>query len=240
MRISWRHVLLLFVLFGSLGVLLTRAAIPQDLHYHDFADRRGWLGIPNFADVMSNVPYLFVGIAGLRQWRRLTVSWRVFFFGVALVSFGSAYYHWAPSNGTLVWDRMPMTIAFMALFTALVSEFVEPKLEKWMLGPALVIGAASVIYWEFTDDLRWYAWVQFGPLLVIPVMMVLFRSRFTHSELILTALGGYALAKLLEARDREIFTWTHGVVAGHAIKHLVSAGSCWVLLEMVRRRGARA
>jgi hypothetical protein len=240
MRISWRHALLLLVLFGSLGGLWMGPAIPQNLHYHDFADQRGWLGIPNFADVMSNVPYLFVGIAGLRLRGRLTTSWGIFFFGVALVSVGSGYYHWAPANATLVWDRMPMTIAFMALFTALVSEFVDPRLEKGMLAPALGIGAASVIYWDFTDDLRWYAWVQFGPLLVLPIMMRLFRSRYTHTGMIWIALGGYGLAKVFEALDWQIFAWTHGAVAGHAMKHLVSAGSCWVILEMVRRRSAKA
>lgn len=239
---GWRLAVLVVLLFGSLVGLMLHAPIPQDLHYHEFADRRGFLGIPNFLDVASNVPFLFVGLAGLRFLRqhpeKRSRSWVIFFVGVALVCFGSGYYHWAPSNQTLVWDRLPMTIAFMGLFVALIAESMDARWERRLLGPALLLGAASVIYWQFTDDLRLYAWVQFGPLLVIPVLLALYPGRYTHRWLIFVALGGYLLAKVLEMFDAPIFALTHQLIAGHAPKHLAAAAACSVLLEMVKRRQA--
>ncbi len=52
----------------SLGMLLIAAIappIPQPLEYHQFADQRDYFGIPNFFNVVSNIAFLFVGIAGL-------------------------------------------------------------------------------------------------------------------------------------------------------------------------------
>jgi hypothetical protein len=233
--------LLLLVVIGSLVVLLTRPPIAQDLRYHDFADKRSLGGIPNFADVSSNVPFLFVGAAGLvlclrKRFAGVSASWTIFFSGVTLVGFGSAYYHWQPSNNTLVWDRLPMTIGFMAMFVALLSESIDPRLERFLLVPAIIVGFSSVLYWHFSDDLRFYAWVQFMPLLAIPVLMALYRSRYSHQWLLVVALAFYAMAKVFEACDHQIFALTHGAVAGHALKHLSAAIGCFVILEMLRRR----
>jgi hypothetical protein len=224
-----------------LVVLLTRPPFGQDLLYHDFADKRSFLGVPNFADVMSNVPFLFVGLAGLRlclkrSFAGVSASWTVFFVAVTLVSAGSAYYHWRPDNDTLVWDRLPMTIGFMAMFVALLSESINPRLERFFLLPALLVGFASVIYWHFYDDLRFYAWVQFMPLLTIPFLMALYRSRYSHQWLLLVALGFYVVAKVFEAGDHRIFDMTHHRLGGHAVKHLFAAGGCFVILEMLKIR----
>lgn len=237
----WRHGLVLLIAVGSFVFLLTRPPFGQDPHYHDFADRRSFIGVPNFSDVASNVPFLVVGAAGLWLCLRnrvvgAAVSWSVFFAGVALVGVGSAYYHWQPRNDTLVWDRLPMTIGFMAMFAALLSESIDKRLERLLLAPALLVGFSSVIYWHMFDDLRFYAWVQFFPLLTIPVVMILFRSRYSHQTLLLLALGFYILAKGSEAYDREIFAFTGRAVGGHAMKHLLAAACCFVILEMLRRR----
>lgn len=42
----------------------------------------------------------------------------VLFAGVLLTSAGSTWYHLAPTNDSLVWDRLPMTLGFMGLFAA--------------------------------------------------------------------------------------------------------------------------
>ena len=241
---SWRHGILLLLALVPLVVLSIVHPIAQDPHYHDFADRRAWLGIPNFADVVSNLPFLFVGLAGLYQgWKgRLTgysTVWACFFAGVTLVSAGSAYYHWNPDNSTLVWDRLPMTIGFMAMFTALLGEFVDARLPRQCLLPALAVGIASVIYWQMFDDLRFYAWVQFTPLLIIPAMLALFSNHYTRQSLLLIALSFYLMAKVLEAGDRLIFQFTGHIIAGHAIKHLLAGGGCFCILEMLRRRKVR-
>lgn len=238
---SWRHVLLLIIVFGSLALVFTMQPIFQDQAYHDFGDRRAYFGIPNFFDVMSNLPFLFVGLAGMKfcwghRSKGYLPSWFAFFAGVAMVSAGSGYYHLNPDNETLLWDRLPMTIALMGLFAALIAEYVNARLGRYILLPALLTGLSSVIYWYWSGDLRFYVWVQFFPLLTIPVLMSLFQTGYSHQRLLLVALACYMLAKLLEAYDWETFTLTNGLLSGHSLKHLLAALGCLSLLVMLRIR----
>lgn len=239
-NLNWRHYVIFLLAVAPLIGLFFVSPIPQDPLYHAFADQRTWLGLPNFADVTSNLPFLFVGVLGLYQgWKGriagFSVAWACFFVGVSLVSVGSAYYHYHPTNSTLVWDRLPMTVGFMALFVALLSELVDSRLHLCLL-PAILLGLASVIYWNLYDDLRFYVWVQFAPLLIIPAMIVMFPSRFSHSYLLIVALACYLLAKILEAEDTYIFKFTQHLVAGHAIKHIMAAAGCFFIFLMLRLR----
>src|SRR5215472_17342126 len=110
----------LFVLAGLTAISLTGLAllpkIPQDQAYHLFADQRTLIGIPNFWNVVSNIPFVAVGALGLARYRN-NIATIVLFLGVFMTGIGSAYYHWAPSDGTLFWDRLPMTVAFAAIFS---------------------------------------------------------------------------------------------------------------------------
>jgi hypothetical protein len=239
--IGWRHLLTAGILVVSLTVVLSLPSFGQDAKYHGFADRRVFLGIPNFLDVASNLAFFAVGIAGLRlclekHRRGAAKGWIVLFAGVTLVGFGSAYYHWAPSNATLVWDRLPMTVAFMGLFVALLGEHISDRLGAALLVPALLVGVSSVVYWHASGDLRFYVLVQLLPLLLIPVLIVLYRTGYSHRWLPLVALGWYALAKVAEANDLEIFTASGNLVSGHTMKHLLSAAGCATLLVMLGRR----
>ncbi len=137
--------------------------IAQDVKYHSFADQNTLLGIPNFWNVLSNLPFLITGLWGLRiiVKQKAPIAMVVFFIGIILVGPGSAYYHWNPNNITLIWDRLPMTIAFTSFFIWILSIFISDKIKKALI-PALLVGAASVVYWAMVDDLRFYAWVQFG------------------------------------------------------------------------------
>ncbi|HEY8962412.1 MAG TPA: ceramidase domain-containing protein [Luteolibacter sp.] len=240
---DWRHACLLLLVVGSVAAVWSRPPIVQDLRYHEFADRSAWFGIPNFLNVISNVPFLITGVAGLRFcWKKtgeMTVAWMVFFAGVAWVSFGSGWYHLQPGNAALVWDRLPMTVGFMALTSALLGEQVSERLGRRLLFPALFTGFGSVAYWQWSGDLRFYVWVQFAPLLVIPAMLALFPGRDTHRGMLWRAMGLYALAKMLEAGDAMIFRFTGGIVGGHPLKHLASAFACWMILEMLKRRTGR-
>ena len=236
-----RITLILLIVASSLFLVLSHKPFDQDPRYHDFADQRSLVEIPNFADVISNLPFLLVGAAGFTLSLRTrvagaTVAWTLFFGAVALVSLGSAYYHWNPNNNTLVWDRLPMTIGFMAMFVAVLSESIDPQLGRILLFPALLTGLASVIVWHFCNDLRFYVWVQFMPLLVIPCVLALFRSRFSHQFYLLLALLFYLSAKVFESYDRQFFSLTHGLIAGHAIKHLMAAMGCLMILIMLRKR----
>lgn len=252
-RLGHRRWLLLGIGVAMVAVMFAVPWIPQDPGYHDFADTRSWLGIPNFLDVASNLPFLVVGLLGLRFMARqragggsdafLTPGERqpywVLFSGVALTGIGSAYYHWSPNNATLFWDRLPMTVAFMALLASSIAERVDLKLGLRLLWPLLGLGVLSTLYWHFGEqrgvgDLRPYALVQFGSLVAIPLMALLFPPRYSGTADLFVALGWYVLAKLFEHFDHEILAALG--VSGHTLKHLASGMGAWWVLRMLERR----
>ena len=220
--------------------------IAQDPAYHDFADHRGLLGIPNFLNVATNLAFLAVGIAGIVLCARrhegigARWAWLACFSGVALVCLGSGYYHMNPNNDTLVWDRLPMSIGFMALSVAVLSEHVNPRLEKFLLAPAILLGIASVIYWHYTDDLRLYVLVQFLPLLLVPVILLLFKSPYMYRGLLLLALSLYVASKLAEHFDATVLAVSGEIISGHSLKHLLASLSLLVVYWMLRRRNKHA
>lgn len=240
----------LLVLFGvtavAAAVIFRLDPIPQDPAYHRFADSRSFLGISNFLDVASNLPFLVVGLMGLARLRRAVRpgevgAWLCLFLGMALTAFGSAWYHLAPSNATLVWDRLPMTLGFMGFFAGIVGERISQRAYRLLLWPLVGIGVASVLFWyagevQGRGDLRLYALVQFFPLLLIPLIMALYRPRYTHGGAIFLALGFYTAAKAFEHFDHQIFI-ASGFVSGHTLKHLAAAVGCWVLVRMFSVRG---
>jgi hypothetical protein len=128
-------------LFALLGVLLLVAIwffLPvtrQPQEYHNFADARAWLGIPRAADVLSNLPFAAVGLLGLRRLRQysrplsrvVTAGLYIIFVGFFFTAIGSAYYHWKPNDARLVWDRLPMTIAFSGVLGALLALRVSER-----------------------------------------------------------------------------------------------------------------
>ncbi len=246
MAISWRQGLLPLLIAGAIIAMLFVEPIPQDPAYHDFADRRRFLGAPNFLDVFSNIAFAIVGIIGLRTVSRCEdlgeagLAWRVFYAGVLLTAFGSGYYHLDPNNETLIWDRLPMTIAFMSFVAIVVGEYLSPQLGSRLLVPLLVVGAGSVFYWGWTEslgrgDLRAYALVQFLPMLLIPAMMVLHRGRSRLGPYIAGMIVFYIAAKLFEFFDAAIFA-AGGIVSGHTLKHLAAAMATACLLYALWRR----
>lgn len=232
---------LLLIVFGPLVWLLFGHGRPilQDPGYHLFADTRGCLGINHFGDVASNLAFLVVGIAGwlaARQAGGARRSWQAFFAGVALVFPGSVWYHLSPSDATLLWDRLPMTVAFMGLFAALLSEHLHARLEIPVLIAAVFAGIASALWWQSSGDLRIYIWVQGAPLLAIPYLIAAFPARHSHRLWLLWGVGLYLLAKLAEARDHEIFALTGMMLSGHTLKHLLAAAAAYCVVIMLKKR----
>ena len=249
---------------ASLGILIALAAgmtvvclflprIPQPLSYHQFADRRSFLGIPNFGDVASNLPFALVGIWGLvflfqtrsfenrDRFLDARERWPYFFVfaGLLLTAFGSSYYHLAPDNARLVWDRLPMTITFMGLVAAVIAERISVRLGLWLLPLLLLVGMGSVLQWYWSEtrgmgDLRFYASVQAYSTLVI-LLAFLFPRRYTRTGDFGLVVGFYVLAKLLETFDRPIFAALH-VVSGHTLKHLAAAAAGYCILRMLQKR----
>ncbi len=220
--------------------------LPQDPAYHAFADQRRLLGIPNALNALSNAPFVLVGALGLALAPRAEAigeraALLTLFAGIALTGFGSAYYHLAPDNVTLFWDRLPMTLAFMSLLAMTIGERISLRAGRQLLPALLAVGAGSVLYWLLGElagagDLRAYALVQFFPLLAIPLMLLLFPPVYTRAGDLIVALGWYALAKVFEALDAQVFA-AGRLVSGHTLKHLASAvAMAWILMMVKRRR----
>jgi len=228
--------------------------LPQPPEYHQFADRRTLLGIPNFFNVFSNVAFLLVGGAGvvllLRNRlphasqplldRSVRCAHLVLFAAVALTCIGSAYYHLAPDNSRLTWDRLPMSVAFMALLAAMISERIHPSAGVTLLGPLVLVGIASVAYWHWgeaagTGNLRPYVAVQTFAIVAVLLIVFLFPPRYSRGTDILVAVALYAAAKGAEFYDGEIFS-AGRLVGGHALKHLFAALAVFWILRMIWKR----
>jgi hypothetical protein len=250
--ISKRTGIVLLVILTTLVVLAVLLAprVAQPLSYHQFADTRSWLSISNFGDVASNLPFAIFGVAGLvflaskssatafldprERWPYLTL-----FVGILLTAFGSGYYHLMPNNARLVWDRLPMTIAFMSLISAMIAERIDVTLGLRLLPPLLAIGIFSVLQWRFSEergagDLRLYAGVQVYAVAAL-LLLLLLPPRYTRTMDLVWVGVFYLLAKALEAADRPIFG-AGNIVSGHALKHLAAGASGYFVLRMLRKR----
>ena len=216
--------------------------IPQPLEYHAFSDGRALLGIPNFLNVVSNLPFMVIGVMGL-AWLvsrpatlelELRTPYVVVFAGLAATAFGSAFYHWSPANPALVWDRLPIAVSFVALFAAVLVERVTPT-SKNLLIPLVIFGAVTVGYWHWTDDLRPYLLAQFLPVLLIPLILWLYPARYSRGGDFLVSIGFYAAAKIAELLDGQIYG-ALGMISGHTLDHLLAAGGAYTVYRMLRLR----
>jgi len=224
------------ILFGAFQ------PIRQDAVYHHFADRRTVWGIPNFWNVVTNLPFLAVALWGLRAFRSRTafaerwerVAYAILLLGVALVALGSGYYHWHPDSATLVWDRLPMTVVFMSLLAATIGERTTMSAGKWLLLPLLAAGIGSVVWWVASGDLRAYELVQFFPVAALPLMLWLFPPRYSGTRGLWAMVGFYVLAKIVEFFDGRIATVLS--TGGHPWKHLAAASAMWCYVTTVAGR----
>jgi hypothetical protein len=250
----WRVRLFVLLALIAVGTVLFLPPIADSPEYHHFADHRSFLGIPNFLNVVSNVPFLLVGLLGLLFLIRIesTISdgapatgWEGFTFGVlfatvGLTALGSAYYHLHPNSATLFWDRLPMTIVFMSVFGIMIGERISLRVGRWLFLPLLATGVGSIVYWRYTEtysagDLRFYGLVQFFPLVAIPLLVILFPPIYTRSADWIVMGAWYILSKIFELLDRLIFA-VGGMVSGHTLKHLAAVMSTFWIFRMVSAR----
>jgi hypothetical protein len=137
-----------------------------------------------------------------------------------------------------------MTVVFMSLLALLIGDRIGPRAGRMLLGPLIVLGTGSVLWWRLTEaagrgDLRLYALVQFFPMLAIPLMLLLFPGRYHGAAGFGWMLGWYALAKVFELLDQQIFA-IGGVVSGHTLKHVAAGIAVLQLWRAMRRRANRA
>jgi len=267
---DWRAVVVLAALAALLLGMAWLPPLPQSSAFHDFAVTRTRWGIPHFDDVVSNLGFLLVGLWGLvwllrvhRHWpgrgpgrpfltRVETWPYLVFFGALILVASGSAYYHWAPDHGRLYWDRLAMTIAFMSLFAAILSERLGTWLDPWfgmrftalVLPLLILLGMAAATHWAWSEargagDLRLYLLSQAIPLGIGSLLILLYPSPYTRGGDLLAAAGWYLLALAAEQLDHEVFALTGGWLSGHTLKHLLAALAGYWVLRMLQRRMPR-
>ena len=203
--------------------LLCAPVIRQNESYHAFSDARRILNVPNFWNVASNLPFAIVGCLGL--WKLKERTARVMVTGMLLVSIGSGYYHLLPADSRLVWDRLPMTMVFMSLSSWFIAEGRRASVEFRILCVLLACGVASIAWWLCTGDLRPYALVQFGPILIgLPALWQNAQKMYLWA-----VFGFYGLAKCAEYFDLNIY---HGLgISGHTCKHILAALSCYAILR---------
>jgi hypothetical protein len=224
----------LVLMAASLIGLLLLPPISQDQTYHDFADQRTILGMPHFWNVVSNLPFIAIGAAGIRRFHRDPAIFMLF-LGILMTGFGSSYYHLDPNDRTLFWDRLPMSISFMAILSLAIAERLDAKAGAVMLWPLIAVGVLSLLLWRWTGDLRLYGWVQFFPCIALPLLFLLFPPKYSGTPYWVIAAGLYALAKLLEFYDGAIFS-VGSILSGHTLKHFAAAAACYVILQYFTKR----
>lgn len=244
-------IVLWLLIVAVAGFALLLPPIPQPLQYHRFADQSVCFGVAHCFDTTTNALFVLAGLAGLRFLSgeagrraftdlREAIPYRLFFMAAILVGFGSGYYHLAPDNSRLVWDRAAISLALMSWLAAIICERVSLVGGLRLLLPLFVAGLGSVVYWGWSEmrgngDLRAYGLMQLYPMLLIPLLMRLYPPRYSGDKDILIVMGLYLLALLCDLLDRPIATLT-GAVSGHTAKHAIAAlAMYWVVVRLKRR-----
>lgn len=246
-------ILILIFLFVAMFICtIFIPQIPVSKSYHEFADSRSCMGIPNFGDVMSNFPFALFGFLGVITVIKMSGekifleryhSWPylIFFCAVILVSLGSSYYHLSPSSGRLYLDRAPILLGFICLFTAFFADRVNQHVGIRFLFPSLLTIGCGAFLWDLSylhvgGDLRFYALLQIYAFVALPLICWFFpRNCYTSNRHLYLILGWYALAKVFEVYDRKIFESLAGLISGHTLKHFIASIAVFVVIVMLRR-----
>jgi hypothetical protein len=239
------QLLVVVLLAALLPAIFLAGPIAQFADYHNLADQRPILGIAHFWNIVSNLPFLVVGLMGLRQLsvRRedAAEAWAMVFGGAALVAFGSSWYHADPNDVTLIWDRLPIGVAFMGFLVALLIEHLDEmhgRFARLQLLPLTLLSVVAIWWWKATGDLSLWVWVQVAPMLAVVLVLALLPGRYSHRRYLAYALACYAAAKLFELGDSQVMQWSGGIVSGHVLKHLAAAAGVWCFYVMLRQRSA--
>jgi hypothetical protein len=244
------------ITIGTIAIMAVYGPIAQPDHYNEFADQSAAFGIHHAADVVSNVGFALVAIWGwLTLWPRrfspqLRAGWpgyNLFLIGLLLTALGSGYYHLAPDNARLIWDRLPISLAAAGLLVGVRGD-TRPGLNTNIEAILLALFAvAGVAWWVYTDrngagDLRPYLLLQGLALVLIPLWQAIYRAPRTDRIAFAAAMALYVLAKVAEVLDYQIAS-ALGFVSGHTLKHLLAtlatATVVWALTRRFAAPGAR-
>lgn len=236
-----QRIVLYVISVAALAACFFVKPIRQDVAYHHFADTLTLFSLPNFWNVVSNLPFAVIGIMGLKLMLSirdfpLKQSYSWFFTGILLTGFGSAFYHFNPNNNTLIWDRLPMTLTFMSFLSAIVGNFIDEKAGRKLLYPFIAAGILSIVYWIATDDLRLYALIQFLPIVLILIILFLSQKHRHFKKYFSLMIVAYVMAKFLESYDVFVYEHTYKTFSGHSLKHLVAAVAPFLFYKFAARQ----
>nr|VDD34004.1 unnamed protein product [Brassica oleracea] len=258
------------ILVGSLFIcwLILMFFTPKvPLHsfrHHVFADKRNFMGVPNTLNVMTNFPFLIIGVLGFvlclgGSFFNISLKgeiwgWTLFYASVSSLAFGSAYYHLKPDDNRIVWDTLPILIAYSSLFSSFLVERAGERVGLSCLVLLLFISVLSVAYarqvqieviicvlvdGRVFNDLRLCLTFQLIPCLAIPVMTVLLPPKYTHSRFWLLATAAHAVSKIEGLADSKIYNFNGYTISGHSLGHLCSALAMLLLTVMLLYRSIR-
>jgi hypothetical protein len=231
------------------GALFAYGPIVQPAHYHEFADQSVLMGIPHGADVWSNAGFACLGAWGmLRLWpvrhedflKNQWPGYSLFLIGLMLTAIGSSFYHLAPDNFWLVWDRLPISLTCAGLLAAVRAESVanaDCSRDTILLA---ILAVAGVGWWYVTDqrgmgDLRPYLLLQALTLTLIPLWQTIYHAPARDRVAFGVAVLLYLVAKVTELQDQEVLA-ALGVMTGHTLKHLLSAAAAAVIVTRLVSR----
>lgn len=222
---------------------------PQPADFHAYADARAVFGIPNFADVISNLAILVPAVAGLglvmaapgsfANWIERSFA-LLFFMALVATGLGSTWYHLAPDDARLIGDRLPIALAFTTLIAWLLAErtWLRPGAAAMLL-PWIALGPASVLWWYFEGgDLRFYLLLYVFAFVVPPFLMAL-PSPYSRRRAWWLAYVCFVFGMACDRLDHQVFGWLAGTVSGHTLKHVFMGLAIAQIVSMIERRRLR-
>jgi hypothetical protein len=219
--------------------------ISQPQEYHDFADDREFLSIPNALDVMSNLVIIYPGIVGLalvherRKNSQLSddeVSIHITLFSGMILTFaGSVWFHLDPNDSTMLWDRLGMSVVIGSCISLLIHDMYDRGLAGKVHLPIVVLSLISVLWWPVFDDLRFYFIVKHHPFILFPILLFYGNRIYDKVSGYYWGLSMFILATVFEFTDLQIFEIT-GFISGHTLKHIFAGIGLWFVMAMIRDR----
>ncbi|CAL9230011.1 unnamed protein product [Arabidopsis halleri] len=231
-------------------IMFITPKVPLDsFRHHIFADKRNFMGVPNTLNVMTNFPFLIIGVLGFvlcigGSFFNISLKgeiwgWTLFYAGIASLAFGSAFYHLKPDDNRIVWDTLPILIAYSSLFSSFLVERAGEIVGLCCLIVLLFISLFSIAYARVFNDLRLCMTFQLIPCLAIPVMTVLLPPKYSHSRFWLWATAAYTIARIEGLADSKIYNANRYIISGHSLEHLCSAAATLLLTIMLLYRSIR-
>ena len=199
--------------------ILHTYTIPKS--YHNFVDKRKFMGVNNTMNVLSNLFFLYPAIYLLmKQNNDKTKFLALIIFGLAITS---AYYHLKPNNHTIFMDM----IFVISLNTLVLSYFVDENL-GYLMG---ILGISSVVLWNVTNDIRPYTLLQIGILI-----FCCFKLYETPAkDYILPVIGVGISVRLVEMFDSQIYKLTNKLISGHTLKHILATLQIYIVIQALEK-----